>query len=116
MKKILFFMVFIYSTCVFAQPATIPQALKMELSDKNSLQGIMETVYNYYGFKLGEALDSTIQSKIDRKVKRSLKQWNRWAYFMSSRTGPNGELVDINSMWQKNSTRDQEPIKNLQQS
>ncbi|HRI34716.1 MAG TPA: hypothetical protein PLD02_13270, partial [Saprospiraceae bacterium] len=116
MKKILFLMVFFYTSWLHAQPGSVPASLTQELKGKKNLQSVMQTVYNHYGLQLGQELDSASQSKIDKKVLRSLKHWNRWAYFMSSRTGPKGELVDVNSLWTQNSIRTQESSNNVQQS
>lgn len=116
MKKILFLMVFLYTSWLHAQLGSVPASLTQELKSKKTLQSVMQTVYNHYGLQLGQELDSTSQSKIDKKVVRSLKHWNRWAYFMSSRTGPKGELVDVNSLWTQNSIRTQESSNNFQQS
>lgn len=115
MKKLVFIIVCIYAATIFGQPGAIPESLKKELTGKNTLRGVMETVYSHYGLNLGEELDSFSQARLDKKVVRSLKHWNRWAYFMSSRTGPNGELIDVNSKWLENSNRNEEPPQSMQQ-
>ena len=108
MKKLVCLLSLLNAFYLIGQPGAIPETLKKELNGKNTLRSVMETVYNHYGFVLGEDLDSISRSKIDKNVVRALKHWNRWAYFMSCRTGPKGELLDVNSIWLKNSTRSQE--------
>ncbi|HRG68929.1 MAG TPA: hypothetical protein PLS73_08775, partial [Saprospiraceae bacterium] len=112
MKKLVCLLSLLNAFYLIGQPGAIPETLKKELNGKNTLRSVMETVYNHYGFVLGEDLDSISRSKIDKNVVRALKHWNRWAYFMSCRTGPKGELLDVNSIWLKNSTRSQESANN----
>lgn len=101
------FILFLSSTS-FSQPAFIPQELNDQLRGKSKLSEYVKTIYNYYGLNTHQILDSINQSKIEKSTLRSLKFWNRWAYFMSSRLGDEGKMVDVNSMWIKNSDRNGE--------
>lgn len=108
MKKILLFAAICLSISAYSQPGDIPADLSEKLQDKRKLHDYMETIYNYYGFRLNEKLDSTRKANIDKSVLRALKQWNRWAYFMDSRTAPDGTLADVNSLWMQNDPRSRE--------
>jgi hypothetical protein len=65
------------------------EALKSRLAGRTKLGDIMASVKEYYE-------DPAVQQRLGLSiVKRKLKKWKRWEWYMSSRTGEQGELVNI---------------------
>ena len=64
--------------------------LQQLLTDQSTLSGAMQVIKNYYN-------NPTTKSRLGNDaINSSLKHWKRWEWYMSSRLGPNGELVNIN--------------------
>lgn len=64
--------------------------LRQQLRGKQSFADVMQTVTAYYNNP------NTISRLGANAVNRNMKHWNRYAWYMSSRLGPNGEFVNIN--------------------
>jgi photosystem II stability/assembly factor-like uncharacterized protein len=79
--------VVLFTTSGLAQEDTV---LRQQLRGKNTFTDIMNTVSAYYNNPV------TIDRLGTKAVNRSLKHWSRYAWYMSSRLGPNGEFVNIN--------------------
>jgi photosystem II stability/assembly factor-like uncharacterized protein len=73
-----------------AYTQTSDSLLTQQLSGKNNLSDIMNTVKAYY-----KNPETTNRLGTDA-VSRSIKHWTRYEWYMSSRLGPNGEFVNIN--------------------
>lgn len=89
LKKILF-LVFFFSFCIVQMHGQEDAILSQQLRGKRNLNEVMRIVNEY--FKQPE----TINRFGAAGVKRNLKHWQRWEWFMSSRVGPNGDFVNIN--------------------
>lgn len=90
MKKNLFGLLFfalLGTQTLIAQEDTL---IRQQLRGKQNFSEIMNTVTTYY------TNPETINRLGPAVVKRSLKYWNRYEWYMSSRLGPNGEFVNIN--------------------
>lgn len=64
--------------------------LKQQLRGKRNFEDIMLTVKTYYNSPETKARLGL------ETVNRKMKHWRRYAWYMSSRLGPNGEFVNIN--------------------
>src|SRR4030095_7711990 len=67
------------------------QELKQLLDGKTKLPEIMKIVDQYYADHPEE----------ENEFESEYLQWKRWEWYMSSRVGPNGELVNISEMLMK---------------
>ena len=90
MKQLLFYLLAFVSSSFTILSAQEDNRLKALLSGKNRLDDIMQTVKTYYK-------NPETQNRLGAaSINRSLKHWQRYDWFMSSRLGPNGEFVNIN--------------------
>jgi photosystem II stability/assembly factor-like uncharacterized protein len=82
---------FIFGVGQTMQAQTLADELQARLEGKDKLEDIMAEVDAFYAPLSEEAQNG-------KEGIPKLKFWNRWAYYWSSRLGPDGEFVNINKL------------------
>ncbi len=93
MKKLLF----ICSLGLFFIPAfsqiTVPQRLQTQLQGKQNFYDIRKTVESFYKSESSQL--SAADTNGIKKIKRDLKHWNRWFWYMEGRLDANNNIVNV---------------------
>ena len=90
MKRIIICLPFLILLPAVKSHAQEDAILRQQLRGKQNFAEVMQTVTAYYNNP------NTITRLGAAAVNRNIKHWNRYAWYMSSRLGPNGEFVNIN--------------------
>ncbi len=93
MKKLLFICSFGILFLPALSQVRVPQRLQTQLQDKQNFYDIRKTVETFYKSELNQ-LPAADTNGI-KKIRRDLKHWNRWFWYMEGRLDANNNIVNV---------------------